>query len=90
MNKEDSNKLYVLSFIFTSIIVEYHSNIIVEQYYTSNVLRVLEKNLGIFSEYCNVVLLYDDRFLLYNGATKLSINRKIKSRIHTIVIPFLI
>lgn len=91
MDKTASDKLRVLSFFFTIIIVVYHSNIIVEQMYTSNSVRILTRNTWEYL--ANVAMSFFfmvTGFLLYNGASRENICRKLQSRVKTIVVPFLV
>lgn len=89
MNKEASNKLRVLSFAFTIVIVGYHSNHIIDHLYTSNMLRIIVDN--IWEYLANVAMSFffmTTGFLLYKDASKDNIYEKLKRRIYTIIIPF--
>ena len=91
MNKESSEKLRVLSFIFTIAIVGYHSNIIIGDLYTSSVLNTITANT--WELLANVAMSFffmTSGFLLYNCATEKSIYEKLVRRIRTVVIPFII
>ena len=91
MTVDSSKKITLLSFVFTMVIVCYHSNITIVEYYRTEWLGVVASNFWEFAANISMLFFFMlTGFLLYNGALLSNIKDKLKRRIWSIVIPFLI
>ena len=91
MSENSSKKLKILSFFFTIIIVAYHVDLRVFPFYHSRVL--IDIILGFWEYMANVALSYffmTTAFLLYLNADQINVKTKLRRRVHSLVIPFLL
>lgn len=86
-----SKKITLLSFVFTIIIVCYHSNINIYEFFRTEWIGTIV--FGFWEFAANVAMSFFfmlTGFLLYNGAELTNIKDKLKRRMQNIIIPFLV
>lgn len=91
MDEKVSNKFNLLGFYFTLAIVIYHADIALRQSYADSVFQSpLSSLYGYFACLAMAFFFMKTGYFLYLNADNNSIGGKLKRRVRTIIVPFLI